>query len=1006
MINPFIHFSQQSIEQTIILRFEEQVLKFPDKAAICETNSILNYSELNSFSNGLAEEILKHNKKSDGNIALLLKNGTSAIVGMLGVLKTGNAYVPLDLNYPTERLKYIVKDTNCKLIVACASSFETAIELMGAIEGCIVINIDQDVIPTIINVKPTGSANSIAYILYTSGSSGEPKGVVHTHKNVLHFTRLWTNNLHISNNDKISQLSSYTFDSSVQDIYGALLNGASLFPNDMMQQRIAPLSEWLNQNEISIVHTVPTVYRYFISTLKSEVFKHIRLVVLGGETTYKKDFEDFKNHFTQGTTFINGYGATESSINLQKFLNHNSIVDKRMIPIGFAVENTTVYILKENEQEADIYEIGEIVYKSDYLALGYWNKQEQTEKVFTIDPITKTGRVYRSGDLGTRLSSGEIEFAGRKDDQVKIRGQRVELSEIEQNIVNIPGVDGVAVAIKNVNDQDRIVAYILSEQKVNVSNIREALRQSLPSYMLPDFYEFLEKFPLTRTGKINRRALPDPDITSGVNIEYIAPGTAIEIKLVELWQELLGLERIGINDNFFELGGHSLLAIRAVSAIRKELQVESTVKDIFSFPTISPLAAHLHLQQKGLFLPAVEAVHPRPKRIPLSFSQEWLWFIDQLEGSVQYHIPLVLRLSGELNKEVLQSALYTIVRRHEVLRTVILEEEGTGYQYIKDQTDWNLRFVDGSKYQKDTQGLQYYIQEVINEPFNLSKDEMLRAALISLNEEESVLVLTMHHIASDGWSLLVFAKELVTLYSYYTTGNTTPPEPLPIQYADYALWQRRNLQGELLEKKINYWKEKLRGLTPLQLPTDYARPVVQSTQGALIRFNIDKSLVVQLQALSQEHGATLYMIALAAFNVLLYRYTGQEDLCVGGVIAGRQQQEIENLIGCFINTLALRSEVKGDVSFIDLLHQVKTTTLEAYEHQEAPIEKVVETVGKQRDQNRHPLYQVMFVWHNTPEVPILSLGEVHSIREAFTYQSGKFDLSFEITYTNQGLEGR
>nr|MBA3284321.1 amino acid adenylation domain-containing protein [Nitrosopumilus sp.] len=526
---PFIHFEQQSIERTIISRFEEQVLKFPDKIAICETNSRVNYSELNNFSNGLAVKILELYEKSDGNIALLLENGTPAIIGMLGVLKTGNAYIPLDLNYPTERLKYIIKDTNCKLIIASSSSYQLAIQLKDSIKDGFIISIDQDIIPVTNNVKPMGAPNSIAYILYTSGSTGEPKGVIQSQRNVLHFIRIYTNNLQINKNDRISWLSTYSFDSSVMDIYGALLNGACLYTYNLMQEGISLMGDWLNNNQISILHTVPTLYRYIISSLKSEVFKHIRLVVLGGEAAYKKDFEDFKNHFTKKAIFINGYGPTESTITLQKFLNYESIVDKKIIPIGFVVEHTNVYILKENDQEADLGEIGEIVYKSEYLALGYWNKQEQTEKVFTIDPITKAGRVYRSGDLGTRLPDGEIEFAGRKDDQVKIRGQRVELSEIEQNIINVPGIDGVAVAIKNVDDQDRIVAYILSKQKIYVSNIREALKQSLPSYMLPDFYEFLEKFPLTRTGKINRKALPDPDIARGANPDYIAPRTALEM---------------------------------------------------------------------------------------------------------------------------------------------------------------------------------------------------------------------------------------------------------------------------------------------------------------------------------------------------------------------------------------------------------------------------------------------------------------------------------------------
>jgi amino acid adenylation domain-containing protein len=470
-----------------------------------------------------------------------------------------------------------------------------------------------------------------------------------------------------------------------------------------------------------------------------------------------------------------------------------------------------------------------------------------------------------------------------------------------------------------------------------------------------------------------------------------------------IWQQLLGVEQPGINDNFFELGGHSLLATRTVSLVRKQLEVELAIKDLFVYPTIAGLAAHIAAQNKGILLPPITA-QERPVRIPLSFSQERLWFFDKLEGSLPYHLPTVLRLKGELNIDALSSALQQIVNRHEVLRTVILEAEGEGYQLIKSRDEWHLNIVDGTAYKNDTARMKEAVQQLINLRFDLSADHMLRAHLLNLDTTEHVLVVTMHHIASDGWSVSVLVKEVVALYGAFIENRAVSLEPLPIQYADYTIWQRNHLQGALLEKKLDYWKNKLQSVTPLQLPTDYPRPPVQSTRGAIELFTIEPGLSKQLELISQQENTTLFMTLLAAFNVLLYRYTGQPDICVGIPIAGRQQQEVEALIGFFINTLALRSDLDNDLSFQQLLQQVKETTLGAYDHQEVPFEKVVEAVVKDRDMSRSPLFQVMFIFQNTPEVPVLKLGDLILSGEVPEHLNSKYELTLTITQTSQGLK--
>jgi amino acid adenylation domain-containing protein len=536
-------------------------------------------------------------------------------------------------------------------------------------------------------------------------------------------------------------------------------------------------------------------------------------------------------------------------------------------------------------------------------------------------------------------------------------------------------------------------------------DIKHFLQQRLPEYMIPLELISLDHLPLTTNGKIDRIFLNQREDKAATNkLNYQPARTETEQMLVTIWEKLLNADRIGIYDNFFDLGGHSLLATRTVSAIRKELEIEIAIKDLFIYPTIAKLSKYLQGQARGSALPSIE-VQERPERIPLSFSQERLWFIDQLEGSVQYHIPQVLRLRGNLNKETIKDALQTIVNRHEVLRTVIVEEEGHPYQQVKEKHGWELGIFDGREYREDAKGLQQYIYGLIKKPFDFSKDYMLRADLIEVEEQEHVLVVTLHHIASDGWSTSVMVRELAEIYRSYAEGREARLAVLPVQYADYAIWQRRYLQGEIWEKKIGYWKEKLGETMVLQLPTDYVRPAVQSTRGSRESFSIDKEVSEGLQLLSRKEGATMFMTLLSVVKVLLYRYSGQQDISIGTAIAGRQQQEVEGLIGFFVNTLALRDEVDGAASFSELLQSVKTTTLDAYEHQEVPFERVVEAVVKERDLSRSPLFQVMFVLQNTPEVPRLELGKVALSREPFTQNTSKFDLSFNITETGERLSG-
>ncbi|MBC7828705.1 MAG: AMP-binding protein, partial [Chitinophagaceae bacterium] len=484
-----------------------------------------------------------------------------------------------------------------------------------------------------------------------------------------------------------------------------------------------------------------------------------------------------------------------------------------------------------------------------------------------------------------------------------------------------------------------------------------------------------------------------------------APTDETEKGLFAIWAGLLGHENFGTNDDFFQVGGNSLKGVQVVSRISKLFLVNIQLTDIFLHPTVSALAVFIKEQQKSVFPFSGIVPQPRPELIPLSFSQERLWFIDQLEGSVQYHLPAVLQLKGKLDQVALEYTLQSIINRHEVLRTVFRHKDGQTWQHIKDKDGWKLSLIDGASYSKNQEELQNAVNKLIKEPFDLSKDHMLRASLIAIDEGNHVLVVTMHHIASDGWSTSVLVNEVVEIYNAHVEGRPSNLGTLEIQYADFAIWQRNHLSAGVLDQKIKYWKEKLQAVAPLELMTDFSRPPVWTSRGAMAPFSIDKKLTEQLHLLSQQEGVTLFMTLLSSLKVLLHHYSGQRDICVGSGIAGRQQQEVENLIGFFVNTLALRSDVKDEASFKDLLQQVKATTLGAYEHQEVPFEKIVDAIVTQRDLSRNPLFQVMFVLQNTPDVPELHLGEVQLSREEYEHTTAQFDLSFSITETAEGLQG-
>jgi amino acid adenylation domain-containing protein len=992
-------------DKSVIEIFEEQVLKTPQNKAIVFESEFITYQQLNERSNEVANYLKALGIGANSLVPLYIERSADMMIGMLGIMKAGAAYVPIDTDFPQDRIDYMLEDTGSEIIVSNRIS-SAKLQIPA---GITIVEIDHAGIRPNENIVVKPSANDLAYVIYTSGSTGKPKGVMIEHGNLVDYTFGLNKYIQTGQCNSYALVSTIATDLGNTVIYASLLSGGALhvFSKDSVSD-LDYLHQYFRKHTIDCLKIVPSHWKALCAD--DTLLLPKKLLVFGGEALQSELVEDIR---LSGSLcrVVNHYGPTETTIG--KLLHEVNYSNNYAgtIPIGKPFSNTNVYVLSSQLQLCPVGVPGQLYISGAGLARGYYNNQELTNEKFIINPFIEDGtaKLYGTGDLVKWLPDGNILFIGRVDDQVKIRGYRIELGEIESVLQQNEEVSqAVVLARDDKQGNKQLVAYIVPESDYGFDreSIIIFLKERLPLYMIPAVLMEIESLPLTSNGKIDRKKLPDPESAELSGDKFVTPRNETETRLAAIWQDILEVDQVGINDDFFELGGHSLLAVRLVSAIRKAFKVEMPIGDIFDYPTVALLAIQLAAQSTGDVLPPIEKANPRPDRIPLSFSQERLWFIDQLGGSLQYHIPAVLRLTGKLDVEVISGSLKEIINRHEALRTVIFEEEGTGYQLIKEVEDWQLQIVDGAIYNDDAEGLQYFIKQRLDYPFNLAKEYLLRATLICLAKDECILVITLHHIGSDGWSTSIIVNELIELYNagIEKRANTLPR--LPLQYADYAIWQRGYLQGEILDKKLAYWKDKLADISTLQLYTDYPRPSVQSTNGAVKGFKVNKELSEKLQSLSRQQGATLFMTMLAVIKTLLYRYSGQQDIAIGTPVAGRQQQELEGLIGFFINTIVLRSNLTGSDSFSELLQQVRNTTLEAYSHQEVPFEKVVEAVAKDRDLSNSPLFQVMMVFQNTPDVQQLKLGEVElsaGISGQSAHTTAKFELTFNVSESAAGL---
>jgi amino acid adenylation domain-containing protein len=996
--------------------FEVQAERTPDAVAVVFEDQQVSYRELNARANRLARYLRKHGVGPEVLVGIGIERSPEMIVGILGTLKAGGAYVPLDLAYPTERLALMVEDAAVSVLLTRGHVEEFAER------DAYVLDVDGDweEISKESGENPVNvcTPDNVAYMIYTSGSTGRPKGTLVVHRGMVNLSMAQQENFGGTSKSRVLQFASISFDASIFEVCQALSCGASLCLADRSSLLPGPPLIRLF-HELAITHVLlpPSV----LTALSDEVLPGLNSLIVGGEFCSG----DLAKQWAAGHRLFNAYGPTESSVVATVFECTGEYGDP---PIGRPISNLQCYVMDRYLNPVPPGVPGELHIGGVGLARGYHNHPDMTAEKFipcSVDDRSKGSemretdsygaRLYRTGDVVRYIPGGNIEFLGRRDFQVKIRGFRIELGEIEAVLGRHPEINEVIAQVHEAGGgRKRLIAYMVPAESMSpqASELRRYLKAKLPDYMIPSVYMTLESLPLTPSGKVDRRALPQPSGTrpelAGV---YVAPKRPEEELVAEVWAEVLGLDQVGLHDNFFDLGGHSLLAIRILSRLRETFKVELPLRSLFERPTVVELAESIEALRRGgeaLVFPPIRSSESDGGRA-LSYSQERLWFLEQFEPSRgAYNVTKFIELSGRLDVVAMEQALHEIVRRHEVLRTTFSQDHGVAVEVVREELRLPVREVDLSavpEARQETEARRLAGMEA-RRPFDLVRGPLIHATLVRRSELSQVLLLTMHHIVSDAWSMGIFIREFRTLYKRYSTGGPSTLTELPVQYGDFAVWQREWLSTEVLSGQLGYWREQLAELPVMELPTDRPRPPVQTFRGGLHRFEIGREQTEGLRALGRREGTTLTITLLAVFQTLLHRYTGQEDIVVGSPIANRSQREIEDLIGFFLNTLVLRTDLSGDPSFCELLGRVRETALGAYDHQDLPFEKLVEELQPERDLSRNPLFQVMFVFQTAPD-EVLSLPglELDSF-EGKGSGMAKFDLTLSMVETASGLKGR
>ncbi|MBA5092868.1 non-ribosomal peptide synthase/polyketide synthase [Pseudomonas aeruginosa] len=986
--------------------FEAQAGLTPDAPALLFGEERLSYAELNALANRLAWRLREEGVGSDVLVGIALERGVPMVVALLAVLKAGGAYVPLDPQYPADRLQYMIDDSGLRLLL----SQQSVLARLPQSDGLQSLLLDD--LERLVHGYPAENPDlpeapdSLCYAIYTSGSTGQPKGVMVRHRALTNFVCSIARQPGMLARDRLLSVTTFSFDIFGLELYVPLARGASMLLASREQaQDPEALLDLVERQGVTVLQATPATWRMLCDSERVDLLRGCTLLC-GGEAL-AEDLAARMRGLSASTW--NLYGPTETTIWSARFC----LGEEARPFLGGPLENTALYILDSEMNPCPPGVAGELLIGGDGLARGYHRRPGLTAERFLPDPFAADGsRLYRTGDLARYRADGVIEYLGRIDHQVKIRGFRIELGEIETRLLEQDSVrEAVVVAQPGVAGPS-LVAYLVPTEAALVDaesarqqELRSALKNSLlavlPDYMVPAHMLLLENLPLTPNGKINRKALPLPD-ASAVRDAHVAPEGELERAMAAIWSEVLKLGHIGRDDNFFELGGHSLLVTQVVSRVRRRLDLQVPLRTLFEHSTLRAYAqavAQLAPAAQGGIVRCARDSSPQ-----LSFAQERQWFIWRLDPhSAAYNIPVALRLKGPLRRDALQGALDLLVQRHETLRTTFVEHDGAPRQVIHPTLPIAIEERRPPVAGEDLKGL---VETEAHRPFDLQRGPLLRVLLLPLATDECVLVLTLHHIIADGWSMQVLVDELIRVYAALRHDEPPALAELPIQYADFAAWQRQWMDGGERERQLGYWVSRLGGEQPLlELPSDRPRPQQQSHRGRRIGIPLPAELAEALRRLAQAEQGTLFMLLLASFQALLHRYSGQNDIRVGVPIANRNREETEGLIGFFVNTQVLCAELDGQLPFRELLRQVRRAVVEAQGHQDLPFEQLVDALQPERSLSHAPLFQVMYNHQRDDHrgSRFASLGELEVEDLAWDVQTAQFDLTLDTYESSNGL---
>ena len=979
---------------TLTELFEEQVSKTPDAVAVEFETQQLTYRDLDARANQLGNELLATGAGPESVVGVFMDRSVEMVVALYGIHKAGAAYLPLDPEYPPLRLAHMLEDAAAELVLTQRNS---AAELQGF--GGKILSLDSDgwtgnEFPA---DKPTVElqTNNIAYVIFTSGSTGRPKGVMNEHRGIVNRLLWMQDEYQLNSDDRVLQKTAFSFDVSVWEFFWPLITGARLvMARPEGHKDPAYLIEAINRYNITTMHFVPSMLQAFLQDATAGCCPSLQRVMCSGEALPWDATQEFYSKFSAG--LHNLYGPTEAAIDVTYWPCPEENKTQR-VPIGRPVANTSIYIVDRANQLSPVGVPGELLIGGVQVARGYINRDELTAERFIDDPFAAGGRAYRTGDLARYLPDGTVEYLGRIDAQIKLRGFRIELGEIDAALTASADIEfGTTIVRKNAAGVEQLVSYVVPKAgaATDTATLRDALKAELPDYMVPATIMAISELPLTPNGKLDRKALPEPEWAAAA--EYVAPRNETEIVVAGIYKDVLGVERVGIHDDFFALGGHSLLATRTVAKIRSALNVPIALKQLFDTPTVAELAAGLADGDQQEEMPV--ALLPRDGALPLSYAQQRIWFLHRMDpASSLFNVPWAMRLTGALNTDALQTAVNMTVQRHESLRTAFTEDAGQPVQSIHQSAEVTLNFIDQPA---DTLAT---VTELARQPFNLTHAPLLRVHVIRESDDVHVMVFVIHHIIADGWSLNLLFRDVMEHYRSICEQNAPQLPVLTAHYADFANWQREHLESGEQNKQLEYWQQQLSGAPSLlELPTDKARPAVQTYAGSIQSLQLPATVHKQLNELATRQGSTLFMTLFAAFYVLMSRYSGQQDIVIGTPVAGRSRTEFDNIIGCFLNNLVIRADLSDNPAFTELLAQVKQNTVDGYAHQDLPFEKLVEELQPARDMSHAPLFQVMFTLQTLPDNEPL-FGGLQTANIDFDYGTAKYDITWSLIENQEGL---